>query len=40
MVDNYNQSKQQESLLDSKPQIIIKPPIHSNFTTEGDVYVY
>jgi hypothetical protein len=31
MVDNYNQSKQQESLLDSKPQIIIKPPIHSNF---------
>jgi hypothetical protein len=27
----FNQSKQQESLLDSKPQIIIKPPIHSNF---------
>lgn len=24
MVDNYNPSKQQESLLDSKPQIIIK----------------
>jgi hypothetical protein len=35
MVDNYNQSKQQESLLDSKPRQHLMCG-----TTEGDVYVY